>query len=222
MLGRCVFVRRRQFLIKCQFLVGNEMATRSGQKNLKNHFNKEEKRQHKDGHVNDGLIDIDSLECAVVIINCVASAQAHKENKDENKSPQPVMLNHVDNTSAKAWTRKAAKHSKGAKALNRILARLLMNQNLGINAQFIEGKKNVLADRISRVHKINSFLDFKILKQEFPQLESSRRFHPAPKLLSEIFQALCMGKAGDTMSKAMTGHFEQGKNSLQNSVKTFT
>ena len=158
----------------------------------------------------------------MIIINYAASAQAHKENTDENKSPQPVMLNHADNTSAKAWTRKAAKHSKGAKALNRILARLMMNQNLGINAQFIEGAKNVLADRISRVHEKNSFLDFKILKQEFPQLESSRRFHPAPALLSEICQALCAGKAGDMTSKAMTGHFEQGNNSLQNSVRTST
>ena len=63
----------------------------------------------------------------------------------------------------------------------------MMNQNLGINAQFIEGAKNVLADRISRAHEKNSFLDFKILKQEFPQLESSQRFHPAPELLLEIF-----------------------------------
>ena len=98
----------------------------------------------------------------------------------------------------------------------------MMNQNLGVDAQFIEGTKNVLADRISRVHKKNSFLDFKILKQEFPQLESSRRFHPAPALLSEIYRALCTGKAGDITSKVMTGHFEQGNNSLQNSVKTST
>ena len=70
--------------------------------------------------------------------------------------------------------------------------------------------------------KKNSFLDFKILKQEFPQLESSRQFHLAPELLSEIFRALCAGKAGDMTLKVMTGHFEQGKNSLQNSAKTFT
>ena len=98
----------------------------------------------------------------------------------------------------------------------------MMNQNLGINAQFIEGAKNVLADQISRVHGKNSFLDFKILKQESPQLESSRRFHLVPDLLSEIYQALCTGKAGDITSKVMTGHFEQGNNSLQNSVKTST
>ena len=89
---------------------------------LKFFSTKKKKRQQKDGHANDRLIDVNSVEHAVIIINCAASAQAHKENKDENKSPQPVMLNHVDNTSAKAWTRKAAKHSLGAKALNRILA----------------------------------------------------------------------------------------------------
>ena len=111
--------------------------------------------------MSDGLIDVNSLECAVVIINCAASAQAHKENSDENKPPQPVVLNHVDNTLAKAWTRKAAKHSKGAKALNRILAQPMMNQNLGINAQFIEGAKNVLADHTSRAHEKNLFLILK-------------------------------------------------------------
>ena len=145
----------------------------TAKRTLKFFSTKKKKRQQKDGHANDGLIDTNSLEHAVMIVNHAASAQAHKENTDENKSPQPVMLNHADDTSAKAWTRKAAKHSKGAKALNRILARLMMNQNLGINAQFIEGTKNVLADCISRVHEKNSFLDFKKLKQELPQLESS-------------------------------------------------
>ena len=63
---------------------------------------------------------------------------------------------------------------------------LLVNTPLGINAKWISGEENVVADGISRLKLTNAdrTYNYSRLKQDFPQLANCRAFQPSPKLLS--------------------------------------
>ena len=97
----------------------------------------------------------------------------------------------TDNKTSEAWTHKACTSSSAGKALGRVFCNLLLNNRLGINAQYLEGARNIIADRISRIHKnTHAKFDFGQLLQEFPQLGGCRRFHPSQELLLAITTAL--------------------------------
>ena len=79
---------------------------------------------------------------------------------------------------------------------------LLINSRLGINAKWLKGDLNDIADMISRVKKTNllndhAFFDYADLKQKYPELKSCRVFLPAPELLSTLWQiVLTVGGPG--------------------------
>jgi hypothetical protein len=68
---------------------------------------------------------------------------------------------------------------------------------LGIStkAAYIEGKKNMITDYLSRLHQQNDFsqLCYTSLLQQFPQLKSCHHFHPSAKLLLLVSTSLLKG-----------------------------
>ena len=87
-----------------------------------------------------------------------------------------------------------------------------MNNRLGLNAKFLAGDKNVIADKISRVHPVSGNApNFKKLIQEFPALTNCRRFHPSKDLLSCLFSALLKGQAHVNKLPSNLGHWTAGK-----------
>ena len=166
----------------------------------------------KDGFLKKKLIDINMLEHATIIINFACATFAYLLLNEATRPKQPVLLNWADNKSAKSWTKKAARHSIGSKALSRILARLMLHSLLGINCDFIPTEENIIADGISRL-KSKNFFDINRLMQEFPQLMHCRRFHISPEFLSEVCSALCSGNA-----KAVTEMLEFEQLILKKSI----
>ena len=82
-------------------------------------------------------------------------------------------LNCTDNQTSQAWIKKAATRTPTGKAFQRILRSLVINNPLGIKANFIPGVKNVLADAISPLTLIpHLLLRLKIYSK------NSRRWHP--------------------------------------------
>ena len=90
-----------------------------------------------------------------------------------------------------------------------------MNNRLGLNAQFLAGENNIIADRISRVHPIcGNAPNFKKILQEFPDLVNCQRFHPSKELLSCLFSALLKGQASVEKLPSNLGHWTAGKDTL--------
>jgi hypothetical protein len=156
-------------------------------------------------------ISINSLEYATVLINYAAATDAFALNTSATKPQYPVLLNWADNTAAISWTKKMCKSSEGGKALSRILCSQMINNPLGLNASHVAGVDNIIADRISRVHPSNTNPEFAVLMQEFPTLKSCRRYHPNPKLVLQISQALLSGLAVDPTKQQPKGHFAAAK-----------
>jgi hypothetical protein len=166
-----------------------------------------------------GLIDINCLEYAILIIGFAGATLAWLNSDRITRPPQPILLQHVNNTSTESWTKKAAKHSVAAKALSLILANIMMYFKMGINAQYLEGKLNICADKISRVHSKNSRLQFDQIQQEFPRLRSCRRYLPSPELLSALYAALSSGKAPPVGESITLGRFSHEKGISKNGVE---
>ena len=156
-------------------------------------------------------ISINALEYTTVLINYAAATDAFALITDKSKPQYPVLLNWADNTAAISWTKKMCKSSEGGKALSRILCSQMINNPMGLNAAHVAGVENILADRISRIHTSNTNPEFDKLMQEFPTLQSCRRYHPSPKLVSQISQALLSGLAVDPTKPQPKGHFEAAK-----------
>ena len=78
------------------------------------------------------------------------------------------------------WAIKSATTNPAGRGLSRLLCALMLNNHLGLNTDFIPGRLNIVADRISRVKTISGCPpDFTFLSQEFTELNSCRRFHPS-------------------------------------------
>ena len=71
-----------------------------------------------------------------------------------------------------------------------ILASLLVNQHMSLWSGYVEGEKNILADRISRMKTHDKKITFSSLSQVYPDLQRYQRFHPSPELLSSIWEAM--------------------------------
>ena len=161
----------------------------------------------------DEFVSINALEFVVVILNYAASKLAILQNKDRYDIPNPVLMNYADNTSAVAWTKRAARSSPTGKALGRILCNLLINSPLALQSEHVAGTDNTIADRISRssLHKSHTCPNFVLLEQEFPILSSCRRYQPSQELLSALYQALSSGSGPVRIKKVPLGHFVPGK-----------
>jgi hypothetical protein len=148
-----------------------------------------EMKRDKDGK----LISINMLEYATVLMNYAASTVAIQELEQQGKLKHkyPVVLIKADNTAAESWTKKASSSSLSGKALMRLQCAMMIQNPIGINAEWIEGIKNKIPDYISRFKKqTNKLCDFDHLKQVFPELTCCCRFQPSKKLLSMIYDAV--------------------------------
>ena len=158
------------------------------------------------------LVSINLLEFLTEIINFVAVSILFRADPSLCLQPFPVQLNWTDNQTSKAWIKKAATKTVKGKALQRILCCLMINNPVGLNADYIEGIKNILADRISRLYS-NSAIppSFTSLMQEFPQMKSWNRFLPSQELLSTLYSALLEGREPGLCLPKTLGHFVPGK-----------
>ena len=95
------------------------------------------------------LVSINVLEYLVVIVNFCAALTIYR-TEAPTADPHPVLLSLVDNTSAIRWTN-ACKDSLAGRALGCFFCALLVNCEMGINAQWISTIENDIADGISRV-----------------------------------------------------------------------
>ena len=161
------------------------------------------------------LISINLLEFLVEIINYAAVTILFQSNLTPCKNNYPILLNWTDNLTSKSWIKKAATKTVKGKALQRILCSLMINNPLGIIADYIPGELNVLADAISRVYTNSPSIPcLNKLHQEFPQLNSWKRFHPSQELLSALYSGLLLEQdLGLNLPKNL-GHFDQDKNIL--------
>jgi hypothetical protein len=134
-------------------------------------------------------IDINVLEFIGMIIN-FAGALVAIDTDGLGADPFPVMLLFADNTSAVSWITKFCLKSMAGRALGRLFCFLLIESPLGINAKWIAGVANEIADVISRLKEDcldkdgEANFDYACLEQTFPQLKDCRQFQPSTELLS--------------------------------------
>jgi hypothetical protein len=138
------------------------------------------------------MVSINVLEFITIIINYAGALTVLGKEEGITDDPFPVLLNFCDNTSAIHWANHACKESLMGRALGRMLCMLLIDSRLGINAKYIKGTENDIADEISRVKETNadSSYDYSKLKQMFPILKSCREFQPSRGLCSMIWQCV--------------------------------
>ena len=172
--------------------------------------------------VGSSLISINLLEFIVIIINYVAANLALKigSHLANPADPYPTLRNFVDNRSALTWSNRAAKSSRYAQALGRILSNQLLGSPLALSSEFIPGIQNSLADEISRSQYLTTdSQSFSKLVQAHPKLASCRQFHPSPELLSTVYSALSDASAPSLGTKTQPGHFTPARNTGSPSPK---
>jgi hypothetical protein len=151
------------------------------------------------------MIDINVLEFIGMIIN-FAGALVAIETDGLGDDPWPIILLKADNRSAIRWIMIFCMSSLAGRALGRLFCFLLIGSPLGINAKWIAGLDNEIADVISRLKKVfldadgHSNFDYACLPQKFPQLKGLRRFQPSSELLSCLWRAV-LTKKSPTLSE---------------------
>ena len=91
----------------------------------------------------------------------------------------------------------------------------MINNPIGLNAEYIPGIYNILADAISRVYSNSpSHSSFEKLFQEFPQMKYWKKFHPSQELLSALYSGLLKGQDPGLYLPKHLGHFTQSKDIL--------
>ena len=154
---------------------------------------------------NGDFVSINVLEFLTIIINYAAALTALLADGHDS-DPFPVLLNFADNTSSVRWTNHHCKGSLKARALGRLFCGLLANSFLGINAKWLSGESNDIADAISRIKaekhspSVRASLDkstlnetsfdYSQLKKQFPVLKPCRLFQPSKPFLSALWQAV--------------------------------
>jgi hypothetical protein len=133
-------------------------------------------------HNNIHHISMDLLEYAAIIIGLAGSIVAWEMLPLESCPSHPMVLLWTDNTTAKAWTKKIGglKTPQG-RTLARFFSHLLMFSDVGIEAGYINGEKNTIADYLSCICFSNNFSAFSLenLQTKFSCLKSSRPFSRA-------------------------------------------
>jgi hypothetical protein len=138
-------------------------------------------------------ISINLLEYAAIIFGLAGAIVAWEMLPVNSRPAHPTILLWTDNTTAKAWTKKISgiKTPQG-RSLARIFAHLLMFSDVGVEAEYIEGEKNIIADLLSRLYKTHktSAFTYDMLQTQFPWLKLSRRFTPSKELHALVYSAL--------------------------------
>ncbi len=133
-----------------------------------------------------------------IILNHCASLVVFTTQK-VNDDPHPVVLCVADITSALNWTLHTSKKFIIGRALPRFFCGLLIGSNFGVNAKWISSIENVIADKISRLKKLNATnskspssptCDYANLQQEHKELKVCTFFQPSPKLVLLIWEIL--------------------------------
>ena len=157
---------------------------------------------HMPTNHDNSLISINVLEFVTVIISYCAALHTFRTTP-ATSDPYPVLLNVTDNSSALSWTAHTCRRSKIGRRLARFFCSFLINSPLGINSQWISTEDNKIADDISRLKRASSSstsppsFDYSSLPQMYPELASCAHFHPAPKLLSLIWEIVLTEKWPD-------------------------
>ena len=169
---------------------------------------------------NGNLISINVLEYAALIINYIAATHYFRIHLDKVTDPHPTTLLYADNSTAEAWMKmKQCKDSLIGRALGRLQCALMVNNHVGISVGHVTTKKNVIADRISRIKRETNLLpEFSKLLQDYPQLNSCRRFQPSVELISAVTAALLHEKSLDPLEVANKVLNDLVKNITSNSV----
>ncbi len=89
------------------------------------------------------------------------------------------------------------------RALGRLQCALMVNNHVGISVRHVTTKKNVIADRISRIKRETNLLPkFSKLLQDYPRMNSCRRFQRSVELVSAVTAALLHEKSLDPLEVA--------------------
>jgi hypothetical protein len=153
-------------------------------------------------------ISINLLEYAAIIIGLAGSIVAWEMLPPDTRPSHPMILLWTDNTTAKSWTKKISglKTPQG-RMLARVFAHLLMFSDVGIEADYIEGENNIIADYLSRIRLANDFsaFSFEKLQTKFNCLKSSRHFLPSNELVSLLTTALLTPSANIPTTRIKLG-----------------
>jgi len=136
------------------------------------------------------ILSINLLEYIAILISYAASIALLNTHQISPSHPYPTIKIFSDNKSALAWTTKSSTSSSAGKSLSLILASLLVNEPMGLWSTYVEGEKNIIADRISRMQTHSKKITFTSLSQVYPDLQLCRRFHPSPEFLSLLWGAM--------------------------------
>ena len=167
-------------------------------------------KSNKDGE----LVAINCMEYATELINYAASYYywVTKGNCMRKRIQYPTVLIMADNKSVIAWAIKGCKMSKTGQALGRLQCALMMNNPVGLSAEYINTKHNCIADDISRFKsETKILLSAPELLQKYPSLGACRRFHPSRELLSYIMDALLLKQLPRPMKVRQLVHKNPGK-----------
>jgi len=141
---------------------------------------------------NGELISINLLEYIVVIINYAICTYIFNTKNLNSVHQHHTLLNWSDNKSAIAWTKQAAISTTGGKALSRIFCSICINNDLSCTSDYINTKKNIIADDLSRI-KFASPKSFSLLLQAHPVLNSCEMFPLNPEFISCLTHAVLSG-----------------------------
>jgi hypothetical protein len=138
-------------------------------------------------------ISINLLEYAAIIIGLTGLIVAWEMLQLECHPSHLMVLLCTNNTTAKSWTKKISglKTPQGC-TLARIFSHLLMFSDIGIEAGYIKGEKNAIADYLSHVQFSNNLSAFLLKKMQtkFSCLKSSHPFLPSSELVLLLTTAL--------------------------------
>jgi len=118
---------------------------------------------------------INILEHASLLITYAMAQVALQQRPFLATHQHPTITIFTDNKTAESWAYKAISSSshRVSKYISKLACALQINSSLGLNATYLEGSRNVIADRISRITNNLSFdSQLQAIQQEFEELRS--------------------------------------------------
>ena len=139
------------------------------------------------------------MEFACVVINFAAASYAYRAD-DIDLYNYLVLLNWCDNKAATCWVNVRCKSSMIGQKLAKTFIGLLMGTNLGIQAEWLSTKLNVIADDMSRLEGADGNYDYSQLIVDHPSLKTCRQFQPSPILLAMTSDVLLNNASPDPLT----------------------
>jgi hypothetical protein len=141
---------------------------------------------------NSGLfIDINCLEYSGILFTFIGICYCLRETGALEQDPYPVALCSGDNSVSESWSKKASKHSPIGRALGRLQCAIMLNNPVGLRTDHVSSEENVVADKISRIHKESDLpTEFPNIVKAHPALTGCRRFVPSSAVVSWVTEAL--------------------------------